>query len=153
MSLLFSAISKASSDNHFAFLHFFFLGMVLVTACLTELKFSSPHNCVRMFLKTNPLPHIYTTIYIYIWWLVVCSQSRVRLLQPHGLQPARLLCPWDFPGRILEWVTISFSRGSSQPRDRTHVSCICRWFLYQLSYQGSLYTHVCVYICICVHDR
>ena len=25
--------------------------------------------------------------------------------------------------RILEWVAISFSRGSSQPRDRTHVSC------------------------------
>ena len=25
--------------------------------------------------------------------------------------------------RILEWVTISFSRGSSQPRDRTQVSC------------------------------
>ena len=27
-------------------------------------------------------------------------------------------------GRILEWVAISFSRGSSQPRDRTQVSCI-----------------------------
>ena len=27
-SLLFSAICKASSNNHFAFLHFFFLGMV-----------------------------------------------------------------------------------------------------------------------------
>ena len=27
-SLLFSAICKASSDSHFAFLHFFFLGMV-----------------------------------------------------------------------------------------------------------------------------
>ena len=26
--------------------------------------------------------------------------------------------------RILEWVAISFSRGSSQPRDRTRVSCI-----------------------------
>ena len=26
-SLLFSAICKASSDSHFAFLHFFFLGM------------------------------------------------------------------------------------------------------------------------------
>ena len=25
--------------------------------------------------------------------------------------------------RILEWVAISFSRGSSQPRDRTRVSC------------------------------
>ena len=26
--------------------------------------------------------------------------------------------------RILEWVVISFSRGSSQPRDQTEVSCI-----------------------------
>ena len=26
--------------------------------------------------------------------------------------------------RILEWVAISFSRGSSWPRDQTHVSCI-----------------------------
>ena len=26
--------------------------------------------------------------------------------------------------RILEWVAISCSRGSSQPRDQTHISCI-----------------------------
>ena len=26
--------------------------------------------------------------------------------------------------RILEWVAISYCRASSQPRDRTHVSCI-----------------------------
>ena len=35
-----------------------------------------------------------------------------------------------FQARILEWVAISSSRGSSQPRDRTLVSCIGRWFLY-----------------------
>ena len=29
-----------------------------------------------------------------------------------------------FQARILEWASISFSRGSSQPRDRTWVSCI-----------------------------
>ena len=29
-----------------------------------------------------------------------------------------------FQARILEWVTISFSRGSSQPRDQTWVSGI-----------------------------
>ena len=29
-----------------------------------------------------------------------------------------------FQARILEWAAISFSRGSSQPRDRTLVSCI-----------------------------
>ena len=28
-----------------------------------------------------------------------------------------------FQARIPEWVAISFSRGSSQPRDRTQVSC------------------------------
>ena len=33
--LLFVAICKAFSDNHFAFLHFFFLGMVLITASYT----------------------------------------------------------------------------------------------------------------------
>ena len=31
--------------------------------------------------------------------IVVLSQSRVRLLWLHGLSPARVLCPWDFPGK------------------------------------------------------
>ena len=35
ISLLFTAICKASSDNHFGFLHFFFLGMVLIIASCT----------------------------------------------------------------------------------------------------------------------
>ena len=33
-----------------------------------------------------------------------------------------------FPERILEWVVISCSRRSSQPRDRTHISCNGRRF-------------------------
>ena len=32
--------------------------------------------------------------------------------------------------RILEWVPISFSRGSSQPRDQTRVSCVSRRILH-----------------------
>ena len=32
--------------------------------------------------------------------------------------------------RILELVTIFYSRGSSRPKDQTHVSCIGRQFLY-----------------------
>jgi len=39
--------------------------------------------------------------------------------------------------RILEWVTVPFSRGSSQPRDQTQVSHIAGGFFYQLSYKGS----------------
>ena len=34
-SLLFTAIFKASSHSHFAFLNFFFLGMVLIPVCYT----------------------------------------------------------------------------------------------------------------------
>ena len=68
-----------------------------------------------------------------LWWCVhVCSVVSDSL-QPHELQPTRLPCPWDFPGepvhgisqaRILEWVAISSFRGSSQPRDGTHFTCI-----------------------------
>ena len=32
--------------------------------------------------------------------------------------------------RIREWVAISFSRGSSRPRDQTHIPCFGRWILY-----------------------
>ena len=35
-----------------------------------------------------------------------------------------------FQARILEWVAISFSRGSFQPRDQTHIFCTDRWILY-----------------------
>ena len=41
-----------------------------------------------------------------------------------------------FQARILEWVAISFSRGSSPPRDRTQVYLIAGMWL-PLSHQGS----------------
>ena len=70
-SLLFIAVCKASSGNHFAYFHFFFLGMVLITS--------------------------------------FCTMSWTSV---HGVLQAR----------ILEWIAISFSRGSSWPRDWTQVS-------------------------------
>ena len=42
-----------------------------------------------------------------------------------------------FQARVLEWVAISFSRGSSWSRDQTRVSHIVRQMLYCLSHQGS----------------
>ena len=40
-----------------------------------------------------------------------------------------------FQARILEWVVVSYSRGSSQPRDQTCVSCIDRQILLLLNHQ------------------
>ena len=55
---------------------------------------------------------------------------------PHSRQILSQLSHKGSP-RILEWVAISFSSGSSRPRNQTRVSCFCRWILYQLSNQGS----------------
>ena len=64
--------------------------------------------------------------------VVVWSLSRVRLFcdpvdcSPPGSSVHRIL-----QARILERVAIFFSRGSSRPRDRIHISCIGRWVCYR----------------------
>ena len=75
------------------------------------------------------------------------------MLHAKSLQLCPILCnPMDCspPGssvrgilqaRILEWVAIFSCRGSSQPGDGTHVSCIScigRWVLYHYCHLGSL---------------
>ena len=49
--------------------------------------------------------------------------------KPHGLySPPGSSVHGILQARILEWVAISFSRGSSRPRDRTLFSCIAGGF-------------------------
>ena len=60
---------------------------------------------------------------VVMWSEVKVAQSCPTLCDPmdyrvHGILQAR----------ILEWVAVPFSRGSSQPRDRTQVSCIADGF-------------------------
>ena len=50
--------------------------------------------------------------------------SRVQLFATHGLKPARLLRPWDFPGKSTEVGCHFLFQGSSQPRDRTCTSSV-----------------------------
>ena len=51
----FSAIYKASSDNHFAFLHFFFLGMVLILASYRMSQTSTHSPSGTFSIRSNPL--------------------------------------------------------------------------------------------------
>ena len=55
--------------------------------------------------------------------LFSCSVC-LTFLQPHGLQPTSLLCPWDSPGKHTGVGCHFFSRGSSPPTDRTLVSSL-----------------------------
>ena len=72
-------------------------------------------------------------VYFFNWsYSPVKSLSRVWLFATPWIvhQPPGSSVPGIFQARILEWVAISFSRKSSRPKDRTHVSCISRWILY-----------------------
>ena len=50
-------------------------------------------------------------------------QSCLTLSDPMDCSPPGSSVHGILQARVLEWVAISFSRGSSQPRDRTQVSC------------------------------
>ena len=89
----------------------------------------------------------YICIYILYWyfsfWLtslgiigssfihfisVLVGQSCPTLCDPMYCSPPGSSVYGIFQARILEWVAISFSRGSSQPRNWTQVSCIAGRF-------------------------
>ena len=59
----FLAICKTSSENHFAFLHFFFLGMVLITASYT-VSWTSAHSSSGICLSYL-IPWIYLSLPLY----------------------------------------------------------------------------------------
>ena len=62
---------------------------------------------------------------------VIQLLSCVRLFcDPTDYSPQSSFVHGVFQARILEWIAISFSRGSSQTRDQTCISCIGRWILY-----------------------
>ena len=63
------------------------------------------------------------------WMLFRCSVVS-NSCDPMDYSPPGFSAQEISQARILEWVAICFSRGSSQARDRTHVSCIGRQILY-----------------------
>ena len=66
--------------------------------------------------------------------LVVQLLSHVRLLQSCGLQPARLLCPWDFPGKNTG-VGCHFLLQGIFPTQELNLGLLhCRQITYQQSY-------------------
>ena len=70
------------------------------------------------------------------------SESVSHSVMSHSLWPCELSPP-DSPvhailqARILEWIAISFSKGSSWPRNQTLISSIAGRFFTVLSHQGS----------------
>ena len=66
MSLVFIAICKASSGNHFAFLHLFSLGMILIPASCTMSQTSVHSSSGTLSIRSSPL-NLFLTYSDRIW--------------------------------------------------------------------------------------
>ena len=138
---------------------------------------SSPRNrtfisCItsRFFTADPPgKPHlpVYTRVYIYtpmhtcIHSICVCpdAQSRLTFCDSLDCSPPGSSSCGIFQARILEWIAISFSRGSSWHRDWTRVLLHGRQILYHWAIREAhtqyihttIYTHTYIHPCICTH--
>ena len=63
---------------------------------------------------------LYSRFMCFLKWSEV-ARSCPTLCEPMDCSLLWLFCPWDSPGKRVEWVTISFSKGSSWSRDQTQV--------------------------------
>ena len=122
LGLVFSKLSKSSTLPS------------LPSPLLNQLDWSIIYNTIKVpifsvqstLLAVKLLSRVRLT-----WCAVLCSLSRVWLFcDPVDCSPPASPIHGVSQARILEWVAISSSRGPSQPRDRTHVSCIGRQSLY-----------------------
>ena len=133
-SLFTTSISNQSYKGHHA-------SVIKGTSpCLKSFKYYSRCAMMRMLENIYHETKLFFTISGSAFWKPVAWVSRE--VHAESLQSCPTLCdtmdcsPLGFSGpeilqaRILEWVAISFSRGSSRPRDRTRVSCVGRWVLY-----------------------
>ena len=77
---------------------------------------ASPNHHSTLWKTPHLNNKVKSEIEVAQWCLILCDPMDCSLpgSSLHGILQAR----------VLEWVTVSFSTGSSRPRDRTRVSCI-----------------------------
>ena len=121
---------------------------------LSSLPFISPTTISLPSEHTHTHTQILITTFIYLflhnilslkWSETLVSQSCPTLCNPMDYSPPGSSVNEIPQARIQEWVAISFSRVSSQPRNWTWVSGIASRFFFYLSYQGLFHSY---YNCI-----
>ena len=81
--------------------------------------------------------------------VLVHAQSRLTLWGSMDCSPPGSSVHGISQASILEWVAISFSRGSSQPRNWTHIYCIGRQILWcWATGRAHLIEYVCLLSCV-----
>ena len=106
--------------------------------------------CISSWVKglkiISPLPNLVFAFLLSVKkWKSISRFSRVQLFamdcSPPGSSVHGIL-----QARILEWVAMPFSRGSSWPRDQTQVPCTAgRFFTIWITREASIGKQMCVY--------
>ena len=68
--------------------------------------------------------------HLHMWCCCLVAKSCPTLCTPMDCSPPGSTVHGILQARLPEWVVISSSRASSQPRDQTHIFCIGRWILF-----------------------
>ena len=124
-------------------------GILLPGIYLKELKiYMHTKTCSWMFIATLSIivktcnesrcPSVGEWINCGITHMYSFTQLCLTLCDPMDCSPPGSSVHEIFQARILEWVAISSSRGSSWPRNETHVSCIGRHIYHWTIWKASL---------------
>ena len=81
-----------------------------------------------------------------LYMCLLVAQLYLTLCDPTDCSPPGSSVHGILQARILEWIAFSFSRGSSQPRDWTWVSCVADRFFTFWATGKTFNTYVCVLV-------
>ena len=144
---------------------FKFIFLIVVDLCCVSFSYTAKwlsyiqtHTYIFIYILFQILSHCwllqdieysslcYTVrLVTYLFYICVFAQLCLTFCDPVDCGPPGSSVHEIFQSRILEWVAISYSRGSSRPRDWTCISCIANSF-FTTGPLGSpiLYTVVCI---------
>ena len=94
-----------------------------------------PSASAQIYFNEKNLPFTLHVVHVF-----------AMILPPRSFMSKAPLSMGILQARILEWVAMPFSRGSSQTQGLNPGLPHCRWILYYLSYQRSLSLYIYIYI-------
>ena len=108
--------------------------------------------CVSIYIYSNIYICMGVYVCIYICACVLSDSSCVQFFMTYGLLPARLLCPWDSPGKNTRVGCHALLQGIFPTQESNSYLLHLlhyRRVHYPLGHLGSPYTYKCVF-CVCV---
>ena len=105
--------------------------------------FFSMRSSIGLIVTRSQKPSSCLCVCVCVCVCVWITQSCLTLCDPTNCSPPGFSVHGILQARILEWIAIPFSRGSSQPRDWTLVSCIAGKFFTTWATGKSYQIHVC----------